>query len=59
MNDLCIRGSGESGIAGKRVQENFRFATTKKFFLTPRTRRILGLRGYGVKEFISGRAHHP
>jgi len=44
MNDLYIRGSGESGIAGKRVQENFRFATTKKFFLTSRMRDILELR---------------
>ena len=32
MNDLCIRGRGESGIAGKRVQENFCFATPKKVF---------------------------
>ena len=32
MNDLCIRGSGESGIVGKRMQENFCFATKKSFF---------------------------
>ena len=32
MNDLCIRGRGESSIVGKRMQENFCFATTKSFF---------------------------
>ena len=62
MNDLCIRGRGESSIVGKRMQENFRFTTTEKFFSHATDAKdfgIKGLRGYGVKEFISGRAHHP
>ena len=52
MNDLCIRGSGESGIAGKRVQENFCFATPKKVFSHATDAGdfgIKGLRSYGVK----------
>jgi len=45
MNDLYIRGSGESGIAGKRVQENFRFTTTEKFFSHVTDAKDFGIKG--------------
>ena len=45
MNDLYIRGSGESGIVGKRMQENFRFTTTEKFFSHATDAKDFGIKG--------------